>query len=373
MPHSTPIPGDDCNAESLDRARLTTAVSGREPAPHLRGIPLSELVRQPRFMDLFHLLTEGELPTPEQSSDLQSRWLELPPLDPTIREQVLGLPWNVTPVEALRAAVVTLAQDVERQDELPQDQCLRLLTELSELVAARYCATQGVPLTPSPEGECQAGRLLTQLCGQPPESIDRDAFGAIFLLLADPPGSPSTLAVRAAAAGGVPFPMAMLTGLAAFEFASWSDEAQSIFDGLDEVESLDGFESLWERIREDEQLPVGFRRDVLSRSEVELLTVQCRLLADDRGQTGFEELAELFAQRVAGELGGEPTLLWPLTRLFHYLGLDFELVAPLACLARMPGWCAHYLEQSERPLTIEFRYLPATGSPGSVPGDCDRD
>jgi citrate synthase len=60
--------------------------------------------------------------------------------------------------------------------------------------------------------------------------------------------------------------------------------------------------------------------------------------------------------RVEQEFGASPTLQWTLTRLFFYLGLEFELLTPLACLARLPGWCAHYCEQQGAEFRVQSEY-----------------
>lgn len=330
---------------------MSNAISGLAPVRHYRGVPLDELAREMEYPGAVMLLMTGVTPGPEQLADMQSRWAELEPIDPSVRESVLALPWNVSLLDCLRSGLLNLSHYIE-PDLLPEEQCLRLMSELAELIAIRYCATQGVPLPEVAPSEWLTSRLLTQLCGESPSQLDQSALDRFFLVFAEVPGGASTVAVRATSAAGADVASAILCGLSAFEYIAAGETADKAYELLDEIESIDQFEAVADRVMQEESLPPGFAPRAENRDDVpvRLLTETCRQLADDRGQPGYEDLAESFERRLAEERGAAPTILWPTARLFYYLGLEYELLAPLAALGRLPGWCAHYCDQRGKPL-----------------------
>lgn len=338
---------------------ITTEIAGTTPEPHIRGRSLYDLAERASLSDLHALLFYGELSSPELAADLQCRVAELTEIDPSVRERVAGLPWHLSLPESMRFALLELKHFDERRDdshvEAAIDFCLRTQRQLLQLLAMRYCANQGVPLPPAAEHLDYIDQFLLQFRGVPAEPLERQVITVISILFATEPECPSDLAARAVAAGGGDLGTALLAASSASRAEELARAAEAVFEFLDEIECDADVDDLLERLAGEEiELPGGIPAELAQADlKEEILSGYCVSLGDDREQAGFETLVSQIEQASSGV---KLTVAWPLARLFHYLGLEHELIAPLLIIARFPGWTAHYLEQLGHPLNCGWRY-----------------
>ena len=73
------------------------------------------------------------------------------------------------------------------------------------------------------------------------------------------------------------------------------------------------------------------------------------------GQTKWERTAEIVEGVLAQEKHLFPNLDWPAGRLYHALGLEVPLYTPFFVAARVAGWCAHVIEQTQHNRLIRPR------------------
>jgi citrate synthase len=318
------------------------------PEVSLRGEPLRDLAERCSFEDVAALLLYGSLPSVDLSADVQCRMAEIPPLDPAIDEWVRGLPWHLTLGETLKGALLILARFDERQDESEDesiiDRCLTVMVQLIRIVAMRYCLSQSVPL-PREEGDDPLAGLFLQLVrGDASEALERQALDTFLVLNSIEPEAPSDLAVRAVAAGGGEYHEALLAGCSAGGFARHDRETAAVIEFLDRIESEKDLHRVADELRTGgRDVPaLAERLSACEQMRNALLMARCRELSIDRRQEGFEQIVTELEAAVA------PRVLrpaWGVARLFHYLGLEHELLEPLLALARIPCWTACFLEQ----------------------------
>lgn len=344
-----------------DGAPLETRISGWLPALHYRGWPVSEL--QPHtWEETVALLIYGVRPDADLIADTLSRLAEAPRLEPAVQETVNGLPWPLSLMEVLRSGLDSLSHFDENPDDRSVDahidRFLNCLPHVAQMIASRYCSTQGVPCLQSDDHDSLAARLLLQLRGLPPSELEREVFSSLLVLFAEEPDCPAALAVRATAGATGDVYSALMSGLSVLQRSHPGLDAEDAFLWLDELESSDAVDRAEAELRQHRDPPPGFTSaGAVADPRPDLLKQLCRRLAADREQTAFEELADRFETLVREELGRVPDVAWPLARLFHYLGLEHELVGPLVLLARISGWAAHYLEQYGQPLRMSWRYV----------------
>lgn len=342
-----------------DAPLIPTEISGSVPEPHIRGHSLYDLAERCSLADLQALLLYGELPSAELRADMQCRVAELADVDPSVRERVASLPWHLSLLEALRFALLELNHFHERRDDWHADAaidfCLRSQRQLMQLLANRYCSNQGVPLPPASADLDYVDQFLLQFRGVPPEPLERQVVTAISILFATEPECPSDVAARAVAAGRGDVSAALLAASSAAPAEEIARTSEEVFEFLDEIECEADVETLLERLAAGERRLPGVLPAELAGDDPreEILSGYCAALADDREQGGFETLVKQIEQ-AAPEC--RFTAAWPLARIFHYLGLEHDLIAPLLTIARFPGWTAHYLEQFGHPLNCGWRY-----------------
>ncbi|MBD3674200.1 MAG: citrate/2-methylcitrate synthase [Planctomycetaceae bacterium] len=337
---------------------IDTEIGSRTPEFQIRGYSLYDLSEHATLTDLNSLLFYGELSTPEIAADLQSRIQELSNVDPSILERVAALPFHVSIHEALRFSLLELSQFDEQRDnphaEATIDHCLKLQKQLLQLMAIRYCSSQGVPMPAAPANLDLIDQFLLTFRGVPAEPLERQVVNTILILFATAPECPSDMAARAVASVSGDFGPALVAAISASTIPHITRDAEAVFQFLDEIDCEADVEEMLDQIRAGELEPPAMcapTDDTDPREEI--LRVHCLTLADDREQAGFEALVDRI-ERVCPNR--QTSVAWPLARLFHYLGLEHELIAPLLTVARMPAWTAHYLEQFGHPLTCEWHY-----------------
>jgi citrate synthase len=158
------------------------------------------------------------------------------------------------------------------------------------------------------------------------------------------------------AAGGGDLGTVLLAASSASRAEEIGRAAEEVFEFLDEIECEADVETLLDRLTAGELklpgvVPVERGEDD---PRAEILSGYCLSLADDREQAGFERLVAQIEQAAPDS---KLTVAWPLARIFHYLGLEHELIAPLLTIARFPAWTAHYLEQFGHLLNCGWRYI----------------
>lgn len=346
--HSTRSTQPSADGKSAVWSELN--VFGILPDVSLRGEPLRELAGTHSFEDVAALLLYGSLPSVDLSADVQCRLAEVPPLDPAIDERIRSLPWHLSLCEALKSGLMLLSQFEERSaDSGPEttiDLCLSTLVQSIRLIALRYCVSQSVPLPREGVVDEIAGLFLELSRGEEPDDLDRKVLDTFLVLHAIEPGSPSDVAVRAVAAGGGEFHEALLAGISASDLERKTCELAEVVEFLDRIESEEELVSVCGEISAG-RLETPELCDQLSKCELlrnELLNELCRELSIEREQEGFERIARELERAVAPR---QLRPVWAGARLFHYLGLEHELVSPLLALARIPCWTACYLEQQK--------------------------
>jgi citrate synthase len=118
---------------------------------------------------------------------------------------------------------------------------------------------------------------------------------------------------------------------------------------LSEVGSVQDAEPWVRKALAEKRRIMGFGHRVYKDGDprAAILKPRCVQLAQEAGDTSLEEIADTVERIVLEEKGLRPNVDWPCARLYHYLGLPIDLYTPLFVVARVVGWAAHVIEQSE--------------------------
>jgi citrate synthase len=340
----------DPSLESIVAAE--TKISSFDDVPHLRGYPLDGLVRGASFCEVGYLLLSGDLPDVDRLADFQSVLAESAELPSAISELIAALPLNVPPLEVLRTVVSMLAHFDPQPDEHDQiattNQTLRLLARLPVALGARQTtwSSEAVPEI-DPDGSF-AANLIHLLTGTEPTADAEAAFEASLVLTAEQGLDASTLAARAAVSTGGDLFAAITAALSVWSGPLHGGPRREVLDVLLRANERDAESFVKKFVEQGHSIP-GFdpRLGVAGDLRAAWLAPYCRRLACESGNRDLEQSAEIVERVVAEESSAGPTLDWPLTRLMHYLGFDPELFKAVAALARVAGWAAHAIEQSE--------------------------
>lgn len=342
-----------------------TAISSLDAGLQFRGYPLEDLVAEASFLEVAHLLLQGDLPNREELADTQASWLESPELEPDLAAWLETVPLHVPLGDVFRTGLSLLTQDDPRRHENTPiaiwQTSLRLYAQLPLLIAGRVRHVQARPLLALRDELTFAGNLYWLLTEEEPTAIAEQALDALLVCCAEHEFSPSTYAIRLAASVRSDFTSTLPAGVAVARGALHAGLAQQVAGIYDMLSSAPAAE-MWAQatLQRQARLP-GFWHRVYRDSDprASVLSPLCHELAEENGNTALEEVAAAIENVVREEQQMQPAIIWPAMRILKHLNLAPELAVPLFCLSRMTGWAAHYLEQTQntRPIRPRARYI----------------
>lgn len=326
-----------------------------------RGYAIEELVQHSNFLEVAYLVIQGELPTHEQSADLQAVMTEAAVLDSDLLAWIERIPLNVSAIDVLRTAVSLIAQLEAHDDEAHPpavwDCVQRLLAQLPYVMAVRYRMTHGQKQVEWRDDFSYAGNLLWLLTGREPTPTEERACDALLILNAEHEFAPSTCAVRVVASTRADFHSAVIAGLCAIKGAWHGGPGRQIIDILEAVGQPESAHGIVRAVLEQYERIPGFWHRVYRKSDprAELLAPHCRKVAEEARRIGLEDVAAAIESAVWDEQQILPSVDWPAARLLHYLNLDADLFVPVFAISRMVSWAAHFVEQQQSPQPIRPR------------------
>lgn len=338
-----------------------TAIASIAEEITYRGYPLSELAEHCTFEEVAQLLLRGELPGLREKNRFEHRLNASRHLPEGLCELLASLPAWTPPIESLRTSVSVLAhfdQDAPDQSiEAKLRKAERMLGQIPTAIAWRARALAGLQPVEPREGLGHAAQFLHQLRGKEPQPHEARALEMALIVFAEHEFNPSTYTARVVASTGSDLHSSVVAAICALKgqrHGGFDEEVVRLLVSLEEKESAGATIT-----RAD--LPTGpipgFGHPLYPQGDpraalLEPLTHQALLLA---GHSRMAELSTRVCEHMAAEHGLNPSIEWAVGRLFHALGLDVELFAPVLVMARLVGWSAHHLEQHADPKAIRPR------------------
>lgn len=327
-----------------------TAISSIEDGLRYRGYEATQLAARTTFEETAYLLLHGELPNCEQLASFRQR-LSAAEVPPRILDIVHSLPESSNGMDVLRSATSLLAHwDPDAQSNEPAAnlrKAERLVAQLPVILANWHRRTQGLgPTTPKRDGSL-AEKLLEMLHNRPASEAEVKALDVTLVLYAEHEFNASTFTARVVSSTLSDLHSAITAAIGALKGPLHGGANERVMEVLEQVGSPDRAEAWINTALANKQRVMGFGHRVYKQGDprAEYLKPFCQKLAADRGQSQYEEIAEVIERAIERAKGLRPNLDWPSARLYHYLGLPVPLYTPLFVISRVTGWCAHVIEQ----------------------------
>jgi citrate synthase len=368
-----------------------TFIDGERGVLRYRGIPIEQFEATPNFIEVAWLLIFGYLPNREEYERFRLELTDNANIDERLRHHFEGFPRAAPPMAILSAMINALSCFHREFYELDdpsrfQQAAARLISKVRTLAAAAYRSSRGLPfIYPDPRLPYAANLLhmMFSLPYQPYECRDvvRDALNLILILHADHEQNCSTSTVR------------MVGSSRANLFASCAAGVCALWGPLHGGANVKVIEML-EAIRDGHMTPLRYVRLAKEKgSGVRLMGFGHRVYKS------FDPRARMLkgaCDRVLAELGVQDPLLdiareletialedsyfaerklYPNVDfysgiLLRAMGIPTNMFTVIFAIGRLPGWIAHWREQSldlgrriDRPRQVyvgevERRYVP---------------
>lgn len=331
-------------------------VRGNEGFYHYRQYAAPELAEKRSFEDVWHLLIDGELPTPAEHEAFTAEVAPLRRLPAEVLDALPRIAHDVgTPVAGLRTALSLLAGveglppslDVDRT-RLRAD-ALRLSAATPTIVAALHRLRHGAePVAPRDDLAYAANYLHMLDCSEPDPRKVR-AIEQYLILGVDHGFNASTFVARAVTSTGADLGAVVVAALCSLSGPLHGGSPSRALDTLDAIGSPDNAAD-WVRnaVAYGDRI-MGFGHAVYRTADPRSVLLR-GVVEEIGGELGrFAIQVEGEVERTLAELKPDRELRtnieWYAAVVMDRCGLPRDLFTPTFAASRMIGWCAHALEQ----------------------------
>jgi citrate synthase len=344
-------------------ASAICTVDGAAGQLRYRGYDINNLVGQTSFEEVTHLLWSGDLPNAQTlgrvTRDLAA--VRTPPAP--VMEAMQRFPTNVHPLEALRTVVSLHAMyDPDAHDNSPEAnrrKSMRLVAQMATLVAAWRRIREGRPVVPPDPEASHAANFLWMLSGTRPDAERIAAMEAVLVLHAEHELNASTFAARVAIATVSDLHSAVTSAIGTLKGPRHGGANEDVLAMLQEIGTPDraapylrarlealGRMSRVERAEPRHRIP-GFGHRVYKVDDPRAAHLRAlgRRLAAGAGVLDIAETAEATYRVMHAETRLPVNVDFFSAVIYHALGIPIDLCTSIFAVSRIPGWCAHIMEQ----------------------------
>ena len=333
-----------------------------------RGYPIDQLAEHSSFLEVCHLLLNGELPTAEEFAKFEHNITYHTMLHAQFDAFFQGFRRDAHPMAVMTGAVGALSAfyadsinvDDAREREISAH---RLIAKMPTIAARAYKYTVGQPFV-SPRNDLSYSENFLRMCfavpaeDWKPNLVLTRAMDRIFILHADHEQNASTSTVRLAGSSGAhPF-ACIAAGIACLWGPSHGGANQEALEMLETIGSVDNIKDYVQGVKDRKYKLMGFGHRVYKNFDPRAKVMQ---------KTAHEVLAELghnndpllqVAQELEKVALSDPYFierkLYPNIDFYsgitlRAMGFPTNMFTVLFALARTVGWISQWKEMFEDP------------------------
>ncbi len=332
-------------------------VDGEKGILIYRGYDIAPLAREGSFEEVIHLLLDGELPTAVELETLRSDLAACRALPERLLEALRTMPKEAVVMDVLQAAVPILAMaDPEPEAATPADcrrQALGLICRLPLIVSAweRLRTGQEV-VVPRPELG-QAANFLYTLHGEVPNEKRTGIMDTVLILHADHGFNASTFTARQIASTRAHLYAAVAGALGSLSGPLHGGANYRVYRMLREIGAKERVREYVNRALDHKERIMGMGHAVYKVTDPRaiILGPLAAELAVESGHPELYEIAEEVRRLTTAEMERRKgRAIYANVDFFSaivnsMIGIPSDLFTPVFAVARIVGWCAHYLEE----------------------------
>ena len=338
-----------------------TYIDGDAGILRYRGYPIEELAESCGFLEVAHLLLEGELPTDQELAEWQDDITHHTFIHENIKKFIDGFRHDAHPMGILMstlAALSTFYPEAKRITDATSrhKQIVRLIAKVPTIAAFAYRHAVGLPYAYPDNDLAYTGNFLnmmwktTELRYKPDPVLER-ALEILFILHADHEQNCSTSTVRVVGSSRVDPYSAVAAGVGALYGPLHGGANEQVLRMLEEIGSVERVPEHIERVRNGELRLMGFghrvyknydpRARLIKRVADQVFTVTGRSPLLDVALE-LERIALEDAYFISHKL--YPNVDFYSGLIYQAMGFPVDMFPVLFAIGRMPGWLAQWEE-----------------------------
>ncbi len=349
-----------------------TFINGTEGILTHLGIPIQEWAENSTFEELSLALLQGKLPTAAELSTFDAKLRANRAVPQELLDIISAYPKGINPMQALRTAVSHLALfDKQAEDtsaEARLEISVRLIAQMSTLIAAINRAQQGLAAVAPRADLTHAGNFLYMLKGEEPTPEQAKLFDIALVLHVDHGMNASTFTAIATASTLSDQYSTAVSAIGALKGPLHGGANEAVMDMLDEIGTPDKAAAfITAKLDAKEKIMgVGHRVYKYFDPRSQVLRDYAAHVAEKEGKSHYYQILEVIEQTVIDRLSSKgiyPNVDFYSGTVYSDLGIAKEYFTPIFALARISGWCAsvNEYERDNRLLRPDAVYAGAEG------------
>jgi citrate synthase len=332
-----------------------------------RGYPIGQLAEQSSFLEVCHLLLNGELPTADEFTKFERNITYHTMLHAQFDSFFQGFRRDAHPMAVMTGAVGALSAfysdslnvDDPKQREISAH---RLIAKMPTIAARAFQYSQGRPFV-TPRNELSYSENFLRMCFSVPAEdwvpnpILTRAMDRIFILHADHEQNASTSTVRLAGSSGAhPF-ACIAAGIACLWGPSHGGANQEALEMLEEIGTVDNIPAYVQGVKDRKYKLMGFGHRVYKNFDPRAKVMQ-KTCYEVLEQLGINDPLLQVAMELEKVALSDPYFidrkLYPNIDFYsgitlRAMGFPKEMFTVLFALARTVGWVSQWKEMIEDP------------------------
>jgi len=346
-----------------------TYIDGAKGELLYRGYPIEYLAKNHTFLQVCHLLLEGELPNHDEYAAFQKDMRIKRYPNEGVKKIFSAFPDDAHPMAVLSSAVSALSAfhhqhlDIHCEEDY-QDMARRIISKMPTLAAYTYRHSMGYPYIYPDMDRYFTENFLYMMRSFPGghtdiRPVEIDALDAIFTLHADHEQNASTSTVRLVCSTGAHPYAAISAGINALWGRAHGGANESVIDQLSIIGEVSNVEKFIARAKDpnDDFKLMGFGHRVYKNFDprAKVLKELRDKLQDELGINSklievankVEEIALTDEYFVSRNL--YPNIDFYSGTILAALGIGRSMFTPIFVIGRTAGWIAQWMEQKRDP------------------------
>ncbi len=350
-----------------------TYIDGDEGTLLYRGYPIEQLAEKSTFIEVSHLLLNGELPDQAELDSFQDIILSHTMINESLKKLFDGFHYDAHPMSIMVGVVGALSAFYHDSTDInnPRHREIaahRLIAKMPTIAAACYKHSVGQPFQYPKNNLSYCGNLLHMMFSTPCEEYEVDpvaekALDLLFILHADHEQNASTSTVRLAGSSGAnPFACISsgITALWGPAHGGANESALNMLNEIGDVSNIDKYIAKSKNKKDPFRL-MGFGHRVYKNHDprARVLRDMCHSVLNSNGNNDdplfelalrLEEIALKDDYFIEKKL--YPNVDFYSGIIYKALGIPTNMFTVMFAIARTVGWVAHWQEMIADPAMV---------------------
>lgn len=343
-----------------------TYIDGEKGILRYRGIPIEQLAERSNFLETAYLLINGELPQKQELSKFSDEITRHTMLHEDLKRFFDGFPKSAHPMAILASVVCSLStfyqEDLNGSKENDYLNAIRLLAKLPTIAAYSYKKSIGQPFIYPANKLSYCENFLHMMFALPAEEyeIDPDVVDALNLLLilhADHEQNCSASTVRVVGSSMANLYACISAGICALWGPLHGGANQEVIEMLEEIRKDGGNVKKYVELAKDKDSTfrlMGFGHRVYKNYDprAKIIKVSCdKMLKKLQVSDPLLDIARELEEAALTDPYFVERKLYPNVDfysgiMYRAMGIPVPAFTVMFALGRLPGWIAHWMEQT---------------------------